>query len=122
MINEKDNRICETKLDNDAEQTIKVLSKYKRGLKDIAVESTYHWYWLVDALMEVGHHVDLVNTSKVVQYEGLKHTNDKYDAFHLAHLMRLDILPTTHIYQKKHEDSETYSVSECNWCRPEALH
>lgn len=71
MINEKDNRICETKLDNDAEQTIKVLSKYKRGLKGIAVESTYHWYWLVDALIEVGHHVDLVNTSKVVQYEGL---------------------------------------------------
>jgi transposase len=51
--------------------------------------------------MEAGHHVDLVNTAKVVQYEGLKHTNDKYDAFHLAHLMRLGILPTGHIYQKE---------------------
>ena len=32
VIDEKDNRIFETKLDNDAEQTIRVLSKYKRRL------------------------------------------------------------------------------------------
>lgn len=69
-------------------------------MKGIAVESTYNWYWLVDALMASGYHVDLVNTAKVVQYEGLKHTDDKYDAFHLAHLMRLGILPTGHIYDK----------------------
>ena len=100
VIDEKDNRIFEAKLDNDASLTLKSLSKYNRRLKGIAVESTYNGYWLVDALMEAGHHVDLVNTAKVVQYEGLKHTNDKYDAFHLAHLMRLGILPTGHIYQK----------------------
>lgn len=101
VIDEKDNRVFEVKLNNDASLTIKALSKYKRRLKGIAVESTYNWYWLVDALMEAGHHVDLVNTAKVVQYEGLKHTNDQYDAFHLAHLMRLGILPTGHIYQKE---------------------
>ena len=100
VIDEKDDRVFEAKLDNDSALTLKSLSKYKRRLKGIAVESTYNWYWLVDALMEAGHHVDLVNTAKVVQYEGLKHTNDKYDAFHLAHLMRLGILPTGHIYQK----------------------
>jgi transposase len=101
VIDEKDNRIFESKLDNNSELTIKSLSKYKRRLKGIAVESTYNWYWLVDALMDSGFHVDLVNTAKVVQYEGLKHTNDKYDAYHLAHLMRLGILPTGHIYQKE---------------------
>ena len=100
VIDEKDDRVFEAKLDNDSALTLKSLLKYKRRLKGIAVESTYNWYWLVDALMEAGHHVDLVNTAKVVQYEGLKHTNDKYDAFHLAHLMRLGILPTGHIYQK----------------------
>ena len=52
MIDEKDNRIFEAKLDNDASLTLKSLSKYKRRLKGIAVESTYNWYWLVDALME----------------------------------------------------------------------
>jgi transposase len=65
VIDEKDNRIFEAKLDNDASLALKSLSKYKRRLKGIAVESTYNWYWLVDALMEAGHHVDLVNTAKV---------------------------------------------------------
>ena len=41
-----------------------------------------------------------MNTAKVVQYNGLKRTNDRYDAFHLAHLMRLGILPTGYIYPK----------------------
>jgi len=51
--------------------------------------------------MAVGFKVELVNTAKIVQYSGLKRTNDRYDAFHLAHLMRLDILPTGYIYPKQ---------------------
>jgi transposase len=100
VIDDKDKRIFEQKLDNHAELTIRALSKYKKRLKAIAVESTFNWYWLVDALMEDGFQVELVNTAKVVQYSGLKRTNDRYDAFHLAHLMRLDILPTGYIYPK----------------------
>jgi transposase len=42
----------------------------------------------------------LVNTAAVRQYEGLKHTDDEHDAFWLAHLMRLGILPTGYIYPK----------------------
>jgi hypothetical protein len=44
--------------------------------------------------------VELVNTASVVQYNGLKRTNDRYDAFHLAHLMRQGILPTGYIDPK----------------------
>jgi transposase len=51
--------------------------------------------------MEAGYPVMPVNTSQVRQYEGLKHTDDKHDAFWLAHLMRLGILPTGHIYPKE---------------------
>jgi transposase len=54
----------------------------------------------VDGLQEAGYRVHLVNTSAVVQYEGLKHTDDRYDAFWLAHLMRLGLLPTGYIYPK----------------------
>lgn len=39
----------------------------------------------------------LVNTTKVIQYSGLKRADDRYDAFFLAHLMRLNILPTGYI-------------------------
>ena len=101
VINDKDKRLLEVKVDNDPELVLKALSRYKRHLKGVAVESTYNWYWLVDALQTAGHHVDLVNTAKIVQYEGLKRTDDRYDAFHLAHLMRLDILPTGYIYPQE---------------------
>lgn len=47
------------------------------------------------------YQVKLVNTSAVQQYEGLKHSDDRSDAFHLAHLLRLGILSTGHIYPKK---------------------
>ena len=64
----------------------------------MAVESTFNWYWLVDGLIENGFKVELVNTTAVKQYDGLKYSGDHQDAFHLAHLMRLDILPTGYIY------------------------
>jgi len=76
----------------------KTKSYFKDKLKGIAVESTFNWYWLVDGLKTHGHDPMLVNTAAVKQYEGLKHTNDYTDAFWLAHLMRLGILPTGYIY------------------------
>lgn len=98
VIDGKDKRLLEAKFDNDASLVITALKPYKRRLQGVAIESTFNWYWLADALMNAGFHVDLVNTSKVVQYAGLKHTDDRYDAFFLAHLMRLGILPTGYIY------------------------
>jgi hypothetical protein len=50
--------------------------------------------------MDAGYEVRLVHTGAVVQYDGLKHTDDEHDAFWLAHLMRLGILPTGYIYPK----------------------
>jgi len=47
VIDDKDNRLIEVKLDNYPELTIKALSKYKKRLKAIAIESTFNWYWLV---------------------------------------------------------------------------
>ena len=38
-----------------------------------------------------------VNTTAVVQYSGLMNADDRYDAFFLAHLMRLNILTTGYI-------------------------
>ena len=64
----------------------------------VAVESTYNWYWLVDGLQDAGFDVQLVNTAAVKQYNGLKYSGDFSDARHLAHLMRLGILPTGYIY------------------------
>ena len=55
---------------------------------------------LVDGLIDAGFTVESVNITRVIQYSGLKRTDDRSDAFHLAHLMRLGILPTGYIYPK----------------------
>ena len=67
----------------------------------MVVESTYNWYWLVDGLQDDGYKVHLANPSAIKQYEGLKHTDDKWDSFWLAHLKRLNILPEGYIYPKE---------------------
>ena len=101
IIDEQDKRIVEKRLPNELAVTLKTLEPYRAQLTGIAVESTFNWYWLVDGLMEAGYPVSLVNTSKVRQYEGLKHTDDRSDAFWLAQQMRLGILPTGYIYPKE---------------------
>jgi transposase len=95
-----DKILFQKRLPNDLSSVLSALSPFKSELSAVAVESTFNWYWLVDGLME--HHYDLrlVNTTAVKQYEGIKHTNDQSDALHLAHLMRLGILPTGYIYPK----------------------
>jgi len=91
----------EKRISNDLSKTLALLEPFKNDLQGIAVESTFNWYWLVDGLIEAGYPVFLVNTSAVKQYEGLKHTDDQYDAYWLAHLMQLGILPTGYIYPKE---------------------
>lgn len=98
VIDEQDRRILERRFANDAQAMIQALSPYRRELEAVAVESTFNWYWLADALMAAGFEVRLVNPAKVVQYQGLKRTDDRYDAFHLAHLMRLGLLPPGYMY------------------------
>jgi len=101
VINEKDKILLERKLSNSLGAVLDALSIIREPIEGIAVESTYNWYWLVDGLIEAGYKLHLVNTSAVKQYDGLKYSDDKYDAFHLAHLMRLGILPTGYIYPKE---------------------
>jgi transposase len=64
----------------------------------MAVESTFNWYWLVDGLRQRGYRIDLANPAKIQQYNGVKHVDDKDDAYHLAELQRLNILPKAHVY------------------------
>ncbi len=91
----------EKRIGNDLSLTLKALSPFQESLRGVAVESTFNWYWLVDGLQAQGYDLRLVNTAAVKQYDGLKYSGDHHDAFHLAHLMRLGILPTGYIYPKE---------------------
>jgi transposase len=101
IIDKKDKRVFQKKLPNDLETVLKVLKPYRKDMEGIAVESTFNWYWLVDGLIEEGYTVHLANPSAIKQYEGLKHSDDIRDAFHLAHLLKLGILPEGYIYPKE---------------------
>ena len=98
VINQDGKRLEHRKLDCDLKQVIDFLKPFKPRLQSMAVESTFNWYWLVDGLREQDYPIDLANPAQIEQYSGLKHADDKHDAFHLAELQRLKILPKAHIY------------------------
>jgi transposase len=96
------NRVFKKRVSNHLEHILQTLDPFLAQLKGLVVESTYNWYWLVDGLMDAGYSsVHLANPSAIKQYEGLKHVDDKHDAFFLAQLLVLGILPQGYIYPKK---------------------
>jgi transposase len=100
VIDAKDKRLYSKRHDNRIEDVLKVLGKFKASLQGVVVESTYNWYWLVDGLMDQGYKVHLANPNAIKVYDGFKHTDDKWDSFWLAHLLRLGILAEGYIYPK----------------------
>lgn len=98
VINQDGKRITHRKLECNLEQVESFLKPFKRQLQAMAVESTFNWYWLVDGLRAKDYPIDLANPAQIEQYSGIKHADDKHDAFHLAELQRLNILPKAHIY------------------------
>src|SRR5436190_22669597 len=98
IVDQDGRRVKHQKLDCNLEQIDQFLQPLKPRLKSIAVESTYNWYWLVDGLRALSYPVVLANPAKIDQYSGIKHADDKNDAYFLAELQRLNILPEGHIY------------------------
>jgi len=101
IIDNDNRRVFKKKTKNDLSHMLQVVEPYLKQVKEIVVESTYNWYWLVDGLMDNGYKVHLANPSAIKQYEDLKHSDDVTDAFHLANLLRLGILPEGYIYPKE---------------------
>jgi transposase len=101
IIDEEGKRLLSKKLPNDPEQILAALRPHEKKIAGIAVESTYNWYWLVDMLIEKGYEMHLANPSAIQKYKGLKHADDRYDAFWLAEMLRLGILPEGYIYPRQ---------------------
>ena len=93
-------RVFSQKVGNEPELVVKALEPMRDEIVGVVVESTYNWYWIVDAVMDVGYRAHLANPSAVQKYKGLKHLDDKHDAFWLADMLRLGILPEGYIYPK----------------------
>ena len=102
IIDDADRIVAQKRLPNDITKIVGFLARWQDDLAGVVVESTYNWYWLVDGLQDAGLHVHLANTAAIKQYDGLKHSGDETDAQHLAHLLRLGILPTGTILPREH--------------------
>jgi len=101
VIDENDNRLYSKRHKNDLCEVLSALEPFKEQVAGVVIESTFNWYWLVDGLIEAGYKVHLANPCAIQQYKGLKHTDDKWDSFWLAHMKRLNILPEGYIYPKE---------------------
>ena len=94
--------VFDKRLGNDIFALLEHLQPFREELQGIALESTYNWYWLVDGLMDHGYRqLHLANPCGMKQYEGLKHSDDRHDAFWLAKMLALGILPEGYIYPRE---------------------
>ena len=98
VTDETDKVLLSRRCPNDLSTILTLLAPHRGELTGVVVESTYNWYWLVDGLMAEGYAVKLANTVAMKRYDGLKHSDDETDAAHLAHMLRLGILPTGYIH------------------------
>jgi len=101
VIDADGKRMFKKKLPNEAELILSTLGSFQEEMAGVVVESTFNWYWLVDLLGEAGYRMHLANPSAIQKYSGLKHSDDKHDAFWLAEMLRLAILPEGYIYPKE---------------------
>ena len=102
VISDETGRVLYAKrLPNELSKVLEALEAHREELVGVVVESTYNWYWLVDGLQAAGYQVHLANTAAKKQYDGLKHSDDKTEAAHLAELLRLGILRTGYIYPRE---------------------
>jgi transposase len=98
LVDQDGKRVAHRKLECSLKEVEEFLKPHRAQLESMAVESTFNWYWLVDGLRKLNYPIGLANPAKIQQYNGLKHASDKDDAYHLAELQRLKILPQAHVY------------------------
>ena len=98
VTDETDKVLTSRRCPNDLQKILALLAPHREEMAGVVVESTYNGYWLVDGLIAERYDVKLANTVAMKRYDGLKHSDDETDASHLAHMLRLGILPTGHIH------------------------
>jgi transposase len=102
IVDESGKRLFNKRLPNSLPAVLTALEPFRDRLDTgIVVESTYNWYWLIDGLQQNGYGTRLANPAAIQQYNGLKNTDDQTDAFFLAELSRLGILPEGYIYPRE---------------------
>lgn len=101
LADERGRTLLERKMPNDLEKVLRTIEPFRAEIEGIVIESTFNGYWIIDGLIEEGFNVHLAHPPANKQYDGLKYSDDKTDALHLAKLLRLGILEEGYIYPKE---------------------
>lgn len=92
QINEQGRASVPVRVEHDRERFREYLDSLATA-SDIAVESTGHWYWLVEEMEAAGHHPHLAEPLEAKKRMGKTHKTDALDAKGLAILLRNGTLP-----------------------------
>lgn len=84
------------RVDHDRDLYSKYLQTLPPG-SEIALEATGHWYWIVDAMEQAGHHPHLANPFEAKRRMAKSNKTDALDARGLAILLRCGTLPESWI-------------------------
>ncbi|HKQ88134.1 MAG TPA: IS110 family transposase [Candidatus Acidoferrales bacterium] len=122
VSDENDRVLFAKRLPNELSRVLEALEAHRDEMVGVVVESTYNWYWLVDGLQAAGYKVHLANAAAIKQYSGLKRSDDKSDAAHLAHLLRLGILPTGYIYPREQRGLRDLARRRMQLVRQRSMH
>jgi len=95
-VDERGNATRPVRIEHVRKDYAHFLSQLPKG-SEIAVESTGHWYWLVDEMERSGHHVHLANPMEAKKRMGKTNKTDALDAKGLAILLRNGTLPESWI-------------------------
>jgi transposase len=99
VIDEDLTVLVDEKVRNELPEIVKRIESYK-GQLQIAVETTFNWYWLVDGLQEAGYDVRLAHALGVRLISGSKIKTDRRDALALAKLLKTGLIPPAYIYPR----------------------
>jgi transposase len=64
-LDEQEQVVYQKRLPNDLPSLLQQLSPSQASLHGVVVESTYHWYGLVDGLMDRGYVVHVATTAAI---------------------------------------------------------
>jgi transposase len=85
---------------NDFSFFLKLVAPYMHSLT-VVCECCYNWYWLADACMDADIEFVLAHALYLKHIHGGKNKNDKIDSEKLAHLLRTNLIPPSHVYPKE---------------------
>ena len=96
VLDESGKVINRSKLINSRESVIGFISELELPLS-VALEPTHNWGMLYDLLEEMGCDVHIANPREVKLIAKSRIKTDKYDAYCLAALLRVDFLPEAYV-------------------------